>query len=290
MLSKKVLFGIGVVIGIVLFLILKPEPPIEVVVVEEEVVVEITDPRYSVIGKSVEGRDIGLYKFGEGEKNIAFIGGIHGGYEWNSVLLAYEFIDYFKANPTEVPEGITVNIIPVSNPDGLFSVTGKEGRFTTLDVSNSEDILAEGRFNSNGVDLNRNFACNWKPESAWRSRVVSAGSEAFSEPEAKAIKSFVELESPEAVIFWHSQASTVYASECNSSPLVETIDIMKEYAVAAKYNSVETFDAYEITGDAADWLSTIGIPAITVELTNHTDTDWEKNLSGVKSILNYYNK
>ena len=35
----------------------------------------------TVIGKSVESRDIVAYHFGAGAKELLFVGGIHGGYE-----------------------------------------------------------------------------------------------------------------------------------------------------------------------------------------------------------------
>jgi hypothetical protein len=31
-----------------------------------------------------------------------------------------------------------------------------------------------------------------------------------------------------------------------------------------------------------------GIPAITVELVNHTELDWERNLAGLRAVLQYY--
>lgn len=287
--SKKVFFGVvGLVLVVIASIYLFKKEVIIEEIIEEVVIEEKTESRYFVIGKSVEGRDIGLYKFGNGEKNIAFIGGIHGGYEWNSVFLAYKFVDYFSQYPEVIPENLTINIIPSSNPDGLFKVTGKNGRFDVADVSLSKNILEEARFNANGVDLNRNFACNWKPESTWRSQVVSAGDSAFSEPEAKTIKSFVDVAKPEAVVFWHSQANTVYASQCNDVTLPKTLEIMSKYAAASGYNSVPYFDAYEITGAAEDWLSTLGIPAITVELKTHESIDWDQNLAGVKAMLEMF--
>lgn len=286
MVSKKLLFGVLILI-IASIYFFRAEAPIEDVV-EEVVIEESSGPEYYIIGQSVEGRDIGMYKFGEGDTNIAFVGGIHGGYEWNSTYLAYEFIDYFTDNSELIPDNITISIIPSSNPDGLFDVTSKDGRFELSDVSTVDTVLTEARFNANGVDLNRNFACNWKPESTWRSRVVSAGTEAFSEPEAKAILSFVELHNPQSVIFWHSQASTVYASRCGDTVLPETLELMTRYSESAGYNAEPFFDAYEVTGAAEDWLSSIGIPSLTVELTTHETIDWEKNLLGVNSVIEYF--
>ena len=43
----------------------------------------VTGPK-SVIGKSVEGRDIEAYTYGTGFNHLLFVGGIHGGYSWNT--------------------------------------------------------------------------------------------------------------------------------------------------------------------------------------------------------------
>ncbi|MEK7514514.1 MAG: hypothetical protein AAB587_01715, partial [Patescibacteria group bacterium] len=91
-----------------------------------------------------------------------------------------------------------------------------------------------------------------------------------------------------AVIFWHSQANAVYASECEKGILPETLDIMNAYSKASGYQSVKSFDSYEITGDAEGWLASIKIPAITVELKTHEAIEWERNLLGIKALLTYY--
>lgn len=256
---------------------------------EPPVVQEVKNPvAHKVIGSSVEGRDIEVYIFGEGQHHLAFVGGIHGGYEWNSVLLAYEFVDYFTENPSVIPANVSVAVIPSANPDGVYRVLGKEGRFTASDALSKKYTNGEGRFNARGVDLNRNFDCKWKPKSTWKGAVVSAGTKAFSEPEAAAIRDFVSGYKPESVIFWHSKANAVYASECERGILPETLTIMNLYAKAAGYGAVKSFDAYEISGDAEGWLASLGIPAITVELATRESIDWDKNILGVKSVLNYY--
>lgn len=287
--TKQIIFAVVailVVVGIFAFLALKKEEPVQTPV---DVPVTVAEPVVKIIGKSVEGRDIESYTYGSGEKHVAFVGGIHGGYEWNSVLLAYEFIDHLKANPDELGADLKVTIIPSANPDGLFDVIGKEGRFAMTDVPPSGSVpVGTGRFNARGVDLNRNFDCKWKPESTWRSQKVSAGVAPFSEPEAQAIQAFVLENKPDAVVFWHSQADAVYASECESGILPGTLAIMNAYAGATGYKAVDTFDAYEVTGDAEGWLASIGIPAITVELKTHEAVEWDRNLAGIKAMFAYY--
>jgi hypothetical protein len=249
---------------------------------------EETGPKHAVLGHSVEGRTIDAYTYGSGDARILFAGGMHGGYEWNSVLLAYMAMDYFDAHPDVIPPAFSVTVIPNLNPDGVYRVVGKEGRFSAVDVPEDADEAA-GRFNAHEVDLNRNFDCKWQSTSSWRSQEVSAGTEPFSEPESAALRKFVEETAPVAAVFWHSQANAVYASECEDGILQGTRDIMEAYAAAAGYPTVDTFDAYPISGDAEGWLASIGIPAITVELKTHESVEWEKNLAGMRALLAYFN-
>ena len=258
------------------------EKPSEVVVDSVEPI-----PVQKVIGTSVQGREILAYTYGTGSTTLLFVGGIHGGYEWNSVLLSYELIDYLEANPESVPRNMKIIVIPSANPDGVYEVIGVEGRFALTDVP-EKTKLGAGRFNAHSVDLNRNFDCKWKPESKWRGNTVSAGTAPFSEPESQAIRDIVIEQQPEAVVFLHSQSNAVYASECESGILPETRTVMSLYAEASGYPAVDSFDAYEITGDAEGWLASINIPAITVELSTHETTEWTRNLAGIKALFAHY--
>lgn len=247
-------------------------------------------PIHSIIGQTVEDRNIDVYTYGNGPTRLLFVGGVHGGYEWNSVLLAYEFIDYLTKNPGAIPDNLTIAIIPSANPDGVFKVVGKTGRFTAAEVTSDTNVLASGRFNANGVDLNRNFDCKWQPKSTWQSKTVSAGTAAFSEPESRAIENFISNFRPNAAIFWHSQSNAVYASQCENGILPETLAIMNAYSEATGYPAVKTFDAYTTTGAADDWLASQNIPAITVELKSHNAIEWDRNLAGIKALFRFYEK
>ena len=282
-----------VLVLLTLYLLFTPHPEPEVTpefatssepVVADDPEPEITYPQ--ILGQSVEGRDIVYYRFGNGETHVLLVGGIHGGYEWNSILLAYEMIDHIEANPDFVPEELTIGIIPDLNPDGTFAATGLVGRFSATDITDySMHETGLGRFNANDVDLNRNFGCDWAPESTWRGQIVSAGSEAFSEPEAKILRNLVLETEPVAAAFWHSRANAVFASECDNGPLPLTLDIMNAYASAANYMAIPVFDAYPITGDVEGWLASIGIAAITVELEGRLTPEWERNRAGTAAML-----
>ena len=242
-----------------------------------------TPPIFS-IGQSVQGRPINAYQFNNGPRKIIVIGGIHGGYEWNTILLAYALIDYFQATPGAVPDSVSLTIIPSANPDGQMLVTGKEGRFAEADVAENS---APGRFNANEVDLNRNWDCQWEPEATWRNQQVSGGSEPFSEPESVALRDYLLAQQPEAVIFLHSAANGVFAAGCPQTDLNSML-LAQAYGEATNYPVYERFTSYPITGDAGDWLTMQGITTITIELFDHQSIEWTRNLSGMLAVLDYY--
>lgn len=246
-----------------------------------QVIVPISNP--SIIGLSTGGYPIEVYQYGDGPDSVVLIGGIHGGYEWNTILLAYEFIDYFNTNPGIVPARLAVYIIPSTNPDGQVKVVGHNGRFLPNEIFGE---TLDGRYNANGVDLNRNWDCNWSPDAYWRDQKINPGEMAFSETETRLLRDFILTKKPISVIFWHSAYPGVFYGSCQdmyqSSQVLATI-----YANSAQYPEIAEFSGYKVTGDAADWLSNQGIPTIEVELSDHQNTEFEKNLEGVISVLKF---
>ncbi|MFA6050065.1 MAG: M14 family metallopeptidase [Candidatus Paceibacterota bacterium] len=242
------------------------------------------------IGKSKEGRDIMAYHFGTGETELLFVGGIHGGYSWNTALVAFELVDYLKQNPEVVPANVKVTVIPVLNPDGLNKVAGTGGRFTPAQVSKDTAVVTSGRFNANNVDLNRNFDCDWKSSGVWQSKTVSGGTSVFSEPESAAIKSYVDKNEIAGVVAWYSSAGGVYASSCHNGVSAETTKLTTTFAKASGYPAFQEFNFYEITGDMVNWFAKNNVPAVSVLLTNHTDTEWAKNKAGIEAVIKSFAK
>jgi len=251
-------------------------------------VVPAVDKTKTVLGVSAQGRDLVAYHYGDGAKEVIFIGGIHGGYSWNTVLVAYELMDYLAAGTSTVPAGVKVTVIPALNPDGLFATVGTTSRFAAAQVPASEDLRVAGRFNGNTVDLNRNFDCDWQANAKWQNKDVSGGTTVFSEPETLAVKNYIEQVKPAAVVVWYSAAGGVFASNCHDGVLPETAELTKLFARASGYRAYDNFNFYEITGDMVNWLAKEKIPAISVLLTDHKSTEWSKNLAGIKALLNYY--
>lgn len=222
------------------------------------------DQRFS-LGKSVEGRNIWAWQFGDGPYTIVLVGGLHGGFEGNTVVLAEELVDYFRRHDEDVLPPIRLVIIPVANPDGL--VRGSE---------------IEGRFNARGVDLNRNWGCEWSDTAVLRDFEVDPGPRPFSEPESLALRSYFIAEPPDAVIFYHSAAGGIFLGQCGSEPPARWLGELLEDATG--YPHEATFHYYEVSGDASNWLAERGIPAAVVETYTKDETDFEMNLAGVIAL------
>ena len=255
-----------------------------------------------VAGYSVENRPIYIYTLsGEGaadsrnpsatesEAELILIGGIHGGYEWNSVVLVWNMLKHYQENPKLIPPGINLHIIPVLNPDGLYRIAGTadpaELDQSALHLNRAE--LLPGRLNANYVDLNRNFDNNWQPTAYHGVNEVSAGTSAFSEPESRAVRDLVDELEPEAVFFMHSASNNIwYGGLPNSWEPAERL--------ARAYSEASGYEIYKgglqpsgvpFTGTASGYLYNRGVPAIIVELSGRYAPETERNIRGFNSMM-----
>ena len=176
-----------------------------------------------------------------------------------------ELANYFENTPGAVLPGITLLFIPALNPDGLAL-----GRVNA------------GRFNGNGVDLNRNWGCNWQPTAYFQTEPVDPGAAPFSEPETLALAALINDTRPAAVLFYHSAANGIFAGNCNGSDISETLAAVLGQATGYSYSY--PFGDYAISGTASSWVDSIGIPSADVELANDETTEFERNLRGVMAL------
>ncbi|MFN8442342.1 MAG: M14 family metallopeptidase [Caldilineaceae bacterium] len=240
------------------------------------------------IGTSTNGYPIEAYRFGSGWRRVIFVGGIHGGYERNTIELAWQMIEHFRAHPALVPEAVTVEIVPVANPDGLIKVVGTLERNKVTRPAIVRDPYV-GRFNGNNIDLNRNWDCQWSALAQGPRGRVSGGSAAMSEVETRALADYLADPSTVGVVFWHSSANGVYAGGCDG-PFPAAERLAQSYADGSGYPLRSAFTAYSISGDGTNWLALQGIPAITIELRTQVLPEFEQNLRGVLAVLDYFSK
>lgn len=223
------------------------------------------------IGQSVLGRPILAQRVGAGPIKVVLIGDIHGGYESNTYTLTKQLLTHFVDQPAEIPENVSLWFIPSMNPDGL--ATGH-------------------RWNANDVDLNRNAdtdmdGCagnDWSPDTVGYegAHPGAGGRHPFSEPEARAVRDF--LQDAWIAVFYHSAAEAIFLDSCqHHAPTAKLAQVLSKgtgYPVPE-----EGWTGYPITGDFGDYLAGEGVAAVTVELTDHTNSEFKRNLAGVHALL-----
>ncbi len=227
------------------------------------------------IGRSVNGTPIEAIQLSQGSRPVLFVGGIHAGYAPNALALVAAIITHFQAHPEEIPADIALYVIPNLNPD-------------------SPDMpgVVDGRFNANGVDLNRNWDCRWQPNNTILEQFVlnSGGAGPVSEPESQALQAFIQAIAPQAVIFWGSGGRATGLSSpgaCEEISLVSA-PLAQAYGRAADFNFVDgpiVQADTTLNGDVTNWLDKIGIPAAFIILPRFQDYNWEQNYAGIQAVF-----
>lgn len=221
------------------------------------------------IGFSAGGQAITVYKLGDGARVVALVGGIHAGFAPGGVAVVERALDYFLDHPEEIPDGFALHFIPNSNPD-------------------SQPAPGElaGRVNANGVDVNRNFGCDWSSNALWRNTRIESGDGPFSEPEAAALRDYFQDARPAVAIFYDAKATEGWVSpgECDGS-IGETEPFARAYAAASGY-SYQMTDP--INGDASNWLVQQGTPAFFILLRDYeevSENTLARNLDGIRDTI-----
>lgn len=253
-----------------------PNPLSTMIVVQSPTpfVLQNAQGRASIItaGSSVSGRPIEVYVFGHGEREKMIVAGIHGGYEWNTIALADELIQYIFDHPDIIPSDVTLYIMRNMNPDG-----------------DARDHGIDGRVNDHGVDLNRNFPTNWKKTwdraGCWDLTPTTGGTGPGSEPETRAVMYFLQSHKVETLISYHSAALGVFPGgvpwEADSKKLAKALARATNYP----YPPIDTGCVY--TGTLADYAVELRITAVDMELSTHKTTDFKENLKALEVLLNW---
>jgi predicted deacylase len=196
------------------------------------------------------------YTFGSGGKAILFTGTIHGN-ELSAKYLMEAWIRELDANT--VPSGRRIVVVPVINPDG---------------------VAAGSRYNSRGVDLNRNY-----DTSDWEKNVETVngdpkpgggGKSPGSEKETKAMMALTQQLQPALTMSYHSSAAYAIGNTCGDSR-----------SLAAKYSELTGYRnmtgvsgafSYQITGTYDDWIcERLGLASVLVELATSYDAEFGRN-------------
>ncbi len=238
-------------------------------IIYEANVVGIPAKKYS-IGHSVQGRPIWAYEIGGGSKKIVFL--TQHSDEVSAVIshvyMAMYIIDIAGADQSVndlLRNEYSVVFIPTINPDPLFN---KSCVFDPLGTLN------KGRYNCNGVDLNRNYNYSW-------TQSTTSGSAPFSEPETRAVRDFILNNSVVLIVDVHGSSTRINVyipfGDTPTSPVEHEYERWLKRAVL-KVAPRDRYDYYDllyapvwhaygssIHGLLIDWARSVGVPAIVVE-------------------------
>ncbi|MFT4011254.1 MAG: DUF2817 domain-containing protein [Nocardioidaceae bacterium] len=133
------------------------------------------------IGTSVKGRAIMAYRVGDPDAKVkaVVLGAIHGDESAGiRVARAIRAADVKKNGKRGRIKGVDLWVVPTINPDGVARNT---------------------RQNARHVDLNRNWGVKWAPLGA----PYFSGTKAWSEPETRAFRDFLDEIDPRFVVSFH---------------------------------------------------------------------------------------
>lgn len=250
--------------------------------------------RLDTIGHSVLGRAICCLKISdnpgidEDEPPILILANHHGN-EVHSVEVALSQINYLVGHYGTDPEvtgwinSMEIWYVPMVNPDGREAMQ---------------------RGNNHGVDLNRNYSFAWTPES-------DHGTEAFSEPETRAIRDFAAKFPPIMSLTYHTSAQYVLypwthtdAAAPDSAAMVYLGNLISDSITFLNGTRTEHYELrqggrwYFTAGEYCDYMYvTHNTLAYTVELGTSQAPDYSVvpdmvagNLGGWKTMLRQVKK
>ena len=243
-----------------------------------------------IIGQSVEGNDIWAFKVSdnpgidENEPEVLFTGLTHAREPLSMMNLFYFVQNICEAYSEGVDQEASYLVeereiwfVPVINPDGYIyneTIAPNGGGMHRKNRKNTDC----GSGTERGVDLNRNFSYNWGDDDTGSSSdpcyATYRGQSSFSEPEAQAVRDFINQRNFVNVLHYHSYGN-MYIHPFGDGTLPEEPDLTI-YRELGKYMAIENnfsvgsadeMVGYTVNGDAVDWsYADRGIYAFTPEV------------------------
>ncbi|HWS33425.1 MAG TPA: M14 family metallopeptidase [Actinoplanes sp.] len=235
--------------------------------------------RKQVLGKSYEGRDIVAVKISdnvatdENEPEVLYDANHHAREHLTAEQALYLLGQFTKTYATDtrvknVVDTREIWIIPMVNPDGVeYDIaTGSYRSWRKNRQPNSGSSYV-------GTDLNRNYGYNWGccgGSSGSTSSATYRGTAAFSSPETKVIRDFVNsrvvggVQQIKAAIDFHSYSKLVLwpyghttantATGMNADQYNTFATLGQQMAATNGYTPQQSSDLYITDGDSLDWL------------------------------------
>ena len=242
------------------------------------------------IGITALNQPIRYIKFGNGKKEVLYVGATHAN-EWITSPLLMKFLEtlskayvnnlkVFGIDARELFENVSLYVVPMLNPDGVNLVTGKiaEG---SLGYNRAKAIAANfpkisfpsgWKANLEGVDINLQFPAGW----AQAKEIKYA--QGFDKPAPRDFVGYAPLTAREAVsiynfimsrnfslmLTYHTQGEVIYWQFQNYAP-ANSLDIANKFASTSGYTVADTPFESSFAG-LKDWfVYYYRLPGFTIE-------------------------
>ena len=201
-------------------------------VMEERIMSGNEEIEKTVLGKSILGREIPVYRIGKGKRPVVFVAAHHA-LEAIGTNLLYLFLRVLSDEEEYRRLGVgilrsallssfSLYFVPCLNPDGAELVSGgainSPLRERQLRMSGGD--FSTWQANARGVDLNHNYdAYFYEYKRLEREKGIVPGATLYSgeypesEPETRALASFIRALMPTLTVSLHTQGEEIYFSE-----------------------------------------------------------------------------
>ncbi len=243
--------------------------------------------KVSYLGNSILGKGIPLLTFGNGPREVLYVGAHHG-MEWITSMLLMRFVWDFcllyesggcvgKTSPRAVFGTHAITVIPMLNPDGVDYQIHGIGEDNPL--AERLETMCEGldfshwQANARGVDLNHNYNAGFAEYKRLEAEAGIVGGCATrysgespeSEPEVAALCNRIRFcRDLRGVMTLHTQGEEIYYKSGGTAPAgAEAVAKRLSALCGYRLSNAEGLASY---GGLTDWcVQKLGIPSFTVE-------------------------
>lgn len=241
----------------------------------------------SVLGNSVEGRNIWSVTVGKGAKKVLITGVLHAS-EWINAPVLLKIIEYYaqgyyqggrvQGQPLQYfLDNYSLTFLPMVNPDGVTLVQegadafpDREGELRAMNPRGLD--FSRWKANIRGVDLNRNYDVHWgepvtETVATEPSYAYYPGPAPESEPETRVVADWVRENQPVLFLDYHSYDEIIFWYYLQTGArLTRDRNIAKVLADHAGYKLEAVNTKVLPSPTSTYWASDVlGIPSICVE-------------------------
>ena len=242
----------------------------------------------SVLGQSVEGRDIPVFRLGKGDREIIICATMHAReyfctnfvmYMTEQYCVSYNKNEWYAGlSYQEILDNVCFVIVPMLNPDGVNLAQNGIENAQQKDKLEQMELVDTGKngyyawkANINGVDLNRNWPYYWAEDAEVKSPASANynGSAPLTEPEVIAMKKLIDETPFYMLCSFHISGQVIYwIDSSNSQEMYNAFSpIISRFARWTGYTKMYREDVSEFGGYMVNYARAMyQKPCFTVEL------------------------